>query len=201
MPRISLLEMRRLNIFEAINQPEVVYHMTSRSNAKQILESGRVKVFDDYVCFFFDDPKWIPVYIAVFNLDNGYAYQGFDMKVHRKPPLDHSDTVILKLTPRKKESMAWYREVNNSLQTGLEEETQKKYDATVYASYKCRLCHYDDFSFRRDKAEVIELIDIDSSFPRITSQDDLSRFIEDNGLTEDMINYISACHTKSVPKA
>lgn len=196
MPRISLLEMRRMSIFEEINQPEVVYHMTSRSNAEQILDNGKIKVFDDYLCFFFDDLKWIPVYIAIFNLDNGYAYHGFDGRIHKKPPLDHGDTVVLKLKPRRKEPLAWYREVNNSLRIDLEGDMQKKYDATAFASYKCRLCHYDDFLFRRDEAELIELIDIDSSFSKIVGQDDLMRFIEENGLTEDMIHYITACHSK-----
>ncbi len=43
MPRMSLLEMRKMDIFEEINQPKVVYHMTSRSNASLILETGKVK--------------------------------------------------------------------------------------------------------------------------------------------------------------
>lgn len=105
MPKVSLMEMRRMGIFEEIEQPEYVYHMTSREKAKQILADGKVKVFGDYICFFFDDPKWIPLYIYVFGYDHGHEYMGLDGRPKKDPPLVHEDTVVLKLKSRRKEPL------------------------------------------------------------------------------------------------
>ena len=47
--KISLSQMRKLDTFEEVESPEIVYHMTSRENAKSIINDRKVKCFDDYV--------------------------------------------------------------------------------------------------------------------------------------------------------
>ena len=198
--KVSLQELRRMEIFEEIEQPEYVYHMTSREKAKKILEDGKVKVFGDYVCFFFDDPKWIPAYIYVFGYDHGHEYLGLDGRPKKDPPLIHEDTVVLRLKPRRKESLVWYREVAKSLATKNTEKemglTLEQYEAIAYFMYRCRLCHYDNLAFRNDDIEVMELTDIEARYPFEKHPDAVLKFIKENQLEEEQAQYIGKIHDK-----
>ena len=202
MPKVSLMEMRRMGIFEEIEQPEYVYHMTSREKAKQILADGKVKVFGDYICFFFDDPKWIPLYIYVFGYDHGHEYIGLDGRPKKNPPLVHEDTVVLKLKPRRKEPLVWYREVAKSLYTKDTEKemgegmTLERYEAMAYFMYRCRLCHYDNLAFRNDDIEVLELTEIEAKYPCEQHPDAVLKFIKDNQLEDEQAQYIEHIHDK-----
>ena len=199
MPKVSLQQMRNMPIFEEMEQPEYVYHMTSRKNAEKILADKRIRVFDDFLCFFFDDPKWIPIYIYLYNVDKGRMTRGFDGRVHRMPPLDHEDTVVLKLRPRRKESLVWYRETADNILTKEDKSsglTLDQYEHIIYLMYKCRLCHYDNLVFRDDDIEVIPLMEIDAQYPKHTSPDELVSFVKESGLEDDKISYIEHVHDK-----
>ena len=53
--KVTLQQMRAMcskGMFEEVAEPKVVYHMTDRANLKDILETGKIKTFNDYMCFF-----------------------------------------------------------------------------------------------------------------------------------------------------
>ena len=68
--------------------------------------------------------------------------------------------IVLKLLPKRKEKLEWYREVID--------ETKNLYANAVAKDIKplweifndMRVVHYGDFSFDREKVEIIELSDI-----------------------------------------
>lgn len=61
--KISLDQMRRMDIYQQVEQPEVVYHMTNQANLEKILQDGYIDSMTDYVCFFFPKLNCIPLYI------------------------------------------------------------------------------------------------------------------------------------------
>ena len=109
--KISLDQMRRMDIYQPIDQPQIVYHMTPRKNLEKILQDGFIDTMTDYVCFFFPELKYIPFYIELSGADKGRQYYDFDGKIHTAPPLIHEETVVLKLIPRYIEPMHWYQEI------------------------------------------------------------------------------------------
>ena len=156
--KISLSQMRKLDTFEEVESPEIVYHMTSRENAKSIINDRKVKCFDDYVTWFFTDLHQVPVYIYITDADYGRRHYDTNGWPVTEPPLDHADAVILKLSCRK-EPLAWYREVINSSKDGCHEMTALQDQLWAYMN-DMRLCHYGDLHFYK-VIEIIELTDID----------------------------------------
>jgi hypothetical protein len=156
--KISLAMMRRMDIFEEIECPKIVYHMTSRKNAKSIINDRKVKCFDDYVTWFFTDPHQVPVYIYLTDADHGRRHYDTNGWPVTEPPLDHSDTVILKLSCRN-EPLAWYREVINSSKNGFRDMTALQDQFWAYMN-DIRICHYGTLRFAK-VLDVIELTDID----------------------------------------
>lgn len=158
--KISLDEMRQMDIFQSIEQPKVVYHMTDRKNLDKILRDGYIDTATDFICFFFPDLKSIPIYIRISRADIGRKYYGYDGLIHTAPPLIHEETVVLKLTPRYPEPMRWFKEVISGEDDSVPEKDKEKARAVIQQFNDCRVCHYGNLKFKRD-VEVIELTDID----------------------------------------
>lgn len=162
--KVTLQQMRLMcnqGMFTEVEEPKIVYHMTDRANLKDILEDRKIKTFNDYMCFFFEDTKQIPLYLNLNGDLVGKEYHGTDGRIKKAKPLVIEDTVVLKLVPRRKETMVWYME--NVSQTITEEEFGENYPIVkmMWEEFdKCRLCHYADFAFRDDSVEVLELSDI-----------------------------------------
>lgn len=156
---ISLSDARQMDIFQEIPQPECVYHMTDRQNIEAIMRDGKVRTFNDYMCFFFPDIESVSLYIDTSNALKGRKYYDFDGKWHTQPPLVIDDTVVLKLKPRRKEPLQWFKEIHTEafMQKVPEDERSK-----VLAFDASRICHYDDMAFRTfpGDVEVIELRDV-----------------------------------------
>ena len=164
--RVSLELMRSMDIWQPVDQPKVVYHMTNRANVEKILQDGYIDTMTDYVCFFFPDLKSIPLYIELSCADEGRKYYDFDGKIHTAPPLIHEETVVLKLIPRYIEPMYWYKEVMSVKDHQITSDGELSADDIKKAREKikqfddCRICHYGNFKFKRD-VEILELVDID----------------------------------------
>lgn len=156
--KISLAQMRKIDIFEEVESPEYVYHMTSRANALAIINDRKVKCFDDFVTWFFTDLRQIPIYIHLTGADNGRKYYNTQGKVVKDPPLNHADTVILKLSCRK-EPLEWYREVINNTKSGYQNMTETQSRLWEYMN-SIRICHYGDLRFSA-VLETIELTELD----------------------------------------
>lgn len=156
--KISLQQMRKMDLFEEVDPPEIVYHMTSRENAEKIQQDRKVKCFDDYLTFFFPSIDQIPIYIAVTGADSGREHYDSHGRPVKELPLDHEDTVVLKLLCRK-EPLAWYKE-NNTKNSQLPEPLKAMWRYMDNA----RVCHYGDLRFRRVE-EVIPLTEIDKMQP------------------------------------
>lgn len=159
--RVSLPVFRGMDIFEEIEQPEVVYHMTDKENLNDILSDGKIKSFNDYVTFFFPDTKVIPIYIQLTGALTGKLYYGTDEVIRKAPPLDIDNTIVLELIPRRTEKLEWCREVI-SAQEHLSE------DAKPLRSLfnQCIIAHYGNFQFRTDSVKVIKLRDIYDNMPQ-----------------------------------
>lgn len=80
--KVSLDQMRSMDIYQSVDQPKVVYHMTPRKNLEKILQDGFIDTMTDYVCFFFPELKYIPLYIELTGADKGRQYHDFDGKIH-----------------------------------------------------------------------------------------------------------------------
>ncbi len=158
--KVSLDQMRSMDIYQSVDQPKVVYHMTPRKNLEKILQDGFIDTMTDYVCFFFPELKYIPLYIELTGADKGRQYHDFDGKIHTAPPLIHEETVVLKLTPRYIEPMHWYKEVVKATDDQILADDKEKARARIQQFNDCRVCHYGKFKFKRD-VEVIELVDLD----------------------------------------
>lgn len=158
--KISLDQMRRMDIYQPIDQPQIVYHMTPRKNLEKILQDGFIDTMTDYVCFFFPELKYIPFYIELSGADKGRQYYDFDGKIHTAPPLIHEETVVLKLIPRYIEPMHWYQEIVKATNEKILANDKKAARAKIQQFNDCRVCHYGNLKFKRD-VDVIELVDID----------------------------------------
>lgn len=165
----TLSQVRHSIFFEEIEQPEVVFHMTNKNNIDSILKDGKIKVFDDYLCFFFPDLNYVHPYIQLTGADKGkHRYKVVKKKYSTPtvvtvvdPPLNHSDMVIMRLYPRQKEPLPWFREKT--------EKTIEQYKEDIVITNlnklfdEARICHYGDFRFKQDSVEIIELTDLDKS--------------------------------------
>lgn len=156
--RITLQNARNQFFTPLDYQPETVYHMTNRANLESILNSGKIHTGTDIVCWFVTDLKNFPIYIKLTGADHGRQYHDFDGRIHTAPPLDHAETVVLKLIPRYYEPLNWLKEVSNQNHPQMNDPRIKEI-CDMFDS--CRICHYDDFKFKRDSVEIIELTDID----------------------------------------
>ena len=156
--KVSLAQMRKMDIFEEIKSPKIVYHMTSRKNAQSIINDRKVRCFDDFVTWFFTDSQHVPIYIYITGADTGREHYDTKGRPAIEPPLDHADTVVLKLLCRN-EPLMWYREVINSSKEYCDEMTDLQDQMWSYMN-NIRVCHYGDFRFRK-VLEVIELTEID----------------------------------------
>ena len=157
--RMSLQTVRSMDVFQEIPQPPIVYHMTERKNVDSIIKDGKIRTFEDYLCYFFPDLDSVSVYIDVTGALHGRQSYGFDGMVHTLPPLSIDDTVILKIKPRRKEPLQWFREIHTESDMKKQPEEAQK---VVAAFDNSRICHYDDMAFRTYPVdiELIELRDV-----------------------------------------
>ena len=153
--KVTLQEMQLMGIFERIEQPETVFHMTDRKNLDAILQDGKIKTMADYVAWFFPSIEDALLYADLSNAYNGRKYWDFVGRIHTAPPLIPADTAILKLHPRYSEPLLWYKESNADKITeanisryggGDIEEAKAKWRAFD----NCRICHYGDMKFKPD---------------------------------------------------
>lgn len=160
--KVTLAQVRRMGIYEEIAQPEKVYHMTDRKNLENIIKDGKIKSKADYMTFFFPSIEDIPIYIELTGADTGRQYWDFDGKIHTAPPLNHAETVVLKLAPRGRQKMEWYRETINKTNTPFPNEPATKETARKLWEYmnNARICHYGSMPFEKNP-EIIELSEID----------------------------------------
>lgn len=150
--KLSLKDVQQDDFFSKVKQPAVVYHMTDRKNVTSIMRDRRIRVFDDFLCFFFPDEESIPIYLDLSNAYEGRVYSGIDGKIHTAPPVIPDDMVVFKLEPRYKEPFAWFMEnTAKKVPFGTEKQVYELFD-------KCRLCHYGDMQFKT--SEILELTDI-----------------------------------------
>jgi len=174
--RMDLRQVRKLDILEEIEQPPVVYHMTEKENLESILESGKIKSFNDFLTFFFTDAEQAPLYIELTGAMRGRLYYSTDGIPKTAPPLIVKDMVVLKLIPKRKEKLEWFREVIDETKAGYESVMTEDIKPIWDAFNNCRVCHYSDFQFDREQVEIIELADIY------------------NGLSEKMTKTIDSIH-------
>ena len=160
--KISLAQMRNMGIFEEVDSPQYVYHMTSRDNALSIVKDRKVKCFNDYLTWFFPDLHQIPIYICATDADEGRNYYDTGGKLVKAPPLNHAETVILKLACRK-EPLAWYKEIIDSSKEGYHDMTDAQNKLWGYMN-NSRICHYGDLRFST-VLETIELSELDKMPP------------------------------------
>lgn len=163
--KISLLELRKMGIFEEIEPPSVVYHMTDEENLQSILSDGKIKTFNDFVTFFFPDVKSMFVYIRLSDALHGKKYYNTDNKLVTAPPLDIEHTVLLKLVPRHEEKLKWYREIvspDNQSEATIREQMKIILDLFN----QCKIVHYGNFAFRTDSVEVTRLKDMYDNIPQ-----------------------------------
>lgn len=172
--KISLKQMQSFGIWDKVEQPRTVYHMTDRSNLESITKDGAIKTGHDYVCWFFPDINSMFTFFDVTGaLVHGRDYFDYDGKTHHAPPLDPAQTIVLKLTPRYPEPQLWYKQRPKHEQapiigaagiplTGAEREIvfdkQRKFE-------NCRICHYGAMKFKRS-FEVLELSEIINSMEK-----------------------------------
>ncbi len=158
--KVSLQQVRKMDIFKEIEQPGVVYHMTDRKNLESILEDRKIRSFNDYLTFFFTNEEQAPLYIELSGALNGRHYYGTDGMLKTAPPLIVEDTVVLKLVPKKKEKLEWYREVIDGTKSGYETVMTPDIQPLWDEFNNCRVAHYGDFQFDMEKVEIIELSDV-----------------------------------------
>ena len=158
--KASLLQVRKMETLEEIEQPPVVYHMTEKENLESILETGKIKSFNDYLTFFFTDAEQAPLYIQLTGAKRGRPYYNTDGLLKTAPPLVVEDMVVLKLIPRKKEKLEWFREVINEPKSHYESVMTEDVKSLMDAFNNCKVCHYGDLQFEREQVEIIELTDV-----------------------------------------
>lgn len=171
--KVTLNQMLSMGIWQRVDQPPFVYHMTPRANLESIKQDGRIHTGHDYICWFFEDLANIPVYLKISNALKGRSYWDYDGNLHTAPPLIPEDTIVLKLIPRYSEPLYWYREVirikeNETINTAtgkpLAGEEYKKACETQERFSKARIAHYQPFKFKKD-FEVLELAQILKEYP------------------------------------
>lgn len=166
MTKISLDEMLSLGIWRRVDQPATVYHLTDRANLDSIIADGMIKTGHDYICWFFESIENMWVYLdATGALLHGRDYNDYDGKVHHVEPLDPAQTVLLKLSPRYPEPMAWYKEFTPDIdrrqfvtQDGkpIADEKAEELREKQRAFDNSRIAHYRPMKFKR-AFEVIEM--------------------------------------------
>ena len=145
--------------FVRTDEPLIVYHMTDKENLNSILNDGKIRTFEDFVCFFMPTLEDVEKYIYLSRADEGRISRGFDGRLHQEPPLDHANTVVLELIPRYKEPMSWFKEKTDSnCQSEKEKEIRRNFD-------DCRIAHYGDMKFDTRKVIIHKLTDIDILYP------------------------------------
>jgi len=145
-------------------EPEYVYHLVSREEAKLILKEQVVKCVDDYTCRFFADLESIPIFIRKTNA----LYGGVDsnlLDIYKKPPMVVDDMVVLKFKPRYSEQTKWYRvnlHVPEDKKDSISENEILLMEQFCKEINACRVCHYGNFKFRTfaNEIEVYELRDV-----------------------------------------
>ena len=161
--RVTLQEMRRMELFEEIDPPEIVYHMTNRKNIDHILHDGKIKAGHDgntdFVTWFFPALEEIPVYIELTWANTGRKYYDFDVRIHEEPPLNHAGTVVLKLRPRGRQDMEWYRELP-AKGRNMSSLSKDKLERLLTYFSAARICHYEAMVFESNP-EIIELTEVD----------------------------------------
>ena len=169
--KITLDEMLSLGIWRRADQPATVYHLTDRANLDSIIADGMIKTGHDYICWFFESIENMWVYLdATGALLHGRDYNDYDGKVHHAEPLDPAQTVLLKLSPRYPEPMAWYKEFSKWVDRGLPIKVTNGTIITDGPDYEelrekqrafdnSRIAHYRPMKFKKS-FEVIALSDL-----------------------------------------
>ena len=169
MPKKFTIDMvRRIDTYEKTAQPDELYYMVSKSESEKILSEGVIKpASSDNMCWVFSSAEDIPSYIKLVGSDKGRQHYNSYGFVVTEPPLDHENTVVLKLKPRYKEPDLWFRQIVNEKKKGYEyladnEEEKKKWEEFG----RIRLAHFGSIKFRtfEDDIEVIELTEIDKKY-------------------------------------
>jgi hypothetical protein len=151
--KVSLIEARKCDFLREIEQPPIVYHMTERENLESIMESGKIKSFNDFLTYFLTDAEKAPLYIELTGAMTGRQYYNTDGIRKTAPPLIVADMVVLKLIPKRKEKLEWFRENIKG--------TRSEYETILWHAFnECSVCHYGDFQFDKEQVEIIELTDI-----------------------------------------
>ena len=160
---ISLDFFASMDIMHRIEQPKTIYHMTSRENAKSILNDGFIHTGDDVCCWFFTDLKDIPLYLAITHSESkGRRSWDYDGRLHTAKPLDRNETVVLKLKPRYSEPEKWFIEL---VKVDSEDEiigTTIDQANKLMEVFNRRLVHYGKMKFNThpENIEIIELADV-----------------------------------------
>ena len=168
--KFTLDEMLSLGIWERVDQPETVYHLTHRRNLDSIIADGKIKTGEDYVCWFSPSPDQMLTYLELTGAYKGRSYWDYDGKVHTAPPVIPEEYIVLELSPRCTEPLYWYRETHTgdllkwflidadgkSL-TGAERERAIQ---GWQALDDARIAHYGAMKYKRDSFNVLELADI-----------------------------------------
>lgn len=164
--KMPLSYLQQNPLFQRIDQPDIVYHLTPRKNLESIMSDGRIRTFQDFVCFFFPAVEEIPVYFRITGALHGRQFYGWDGRIKTAPPLVPEEHIVLKLIPRYSEPLLWFKEDTTDrlkMQASRENWTEEKLQKLLQqqtAFDNSRILHYGDMKFKTNKVDVLELSDI-----------------------------------------
>lgn len=172
--RIPLEMVRKAPWVEEIDQPEFVYHLTEALNLESILEDGKIKSFNHFLTYFSTSPFQIAVHVRLSGVTECIRIKiRTDATLVHLQPIDVDDMVVLKLKPKRKEPMAWYREISDVNNLPGTEHTEGDRKLVSYIN-EASICHYGDLEFSKDEIEIIPLKNILESL-----SDDENRELEE----------------------
>ena len=131
--------------------PSEVYHLTRRDKLADILDSGKIRRFDDIECWFCESLEKMKSYMEQTVLREGKAYFGVGGQLCHYPKFEPEQYVILKLTPRRREGN-WYR-WNQEIPPNSSKELAKA--AAEFS--KLKIGYRGDLLFRD-----VEMIDVEA---------------------------------------
>lgn len=156
--KVSLQDLRKMDSWKEVPQPEYCYHFSTKENIKKILQDGKVKQFNDFMTYFFYRLEDIPVYLDLTGAYHGRRAWNTKGQLVTYPPVIPAECAILKLYPSRREPLAWYEEQTAS-------RTADAISKEIYSIFdSIRVCHYGSLSFKPDP-EVIELSEVIEKYP------------------------------------
>lgn len=78
--KLSIQEVRKMEIYKEIEQPEMVYHMTDKDNLTDIISNGKIKSFNDFMTYFF---QILNLSHCIFNYLMHYKAEGITERMGR----------------------------------------------------------------------------------------------------------------------